>query len=76
MIVNRVFPADVASGYFGAWREVQQEQIELVEQAFAPVPVLKAPFFEQEVIGTEMLDRLGEAVFAELEPAGDALHAT
>jgi arsenite-transporting ATPase len=68
VIVNRVFPADVADGYFGAWREVQQEQIELVEAAFAPVPVLKAPFFDQEVIGGEMLDRLGDAVFADLEP--------
>jgi arsenite-transporting ATPase len=68
VIVNRVFPSDVAGGYFGAWREVQQEQIELVEQAFAPVPVLKAPFFDQEVIGPEMLDRLGDAVFAELDP--------
>jgi arsenite-transporting ATPase len=68
VIVNRVFPPDVESGYFGAWREVQQEQIELVEQAFAPVPVLKAPFFDQEVIGAEMLDRLGQAVFESREP--------
>jgi arsenite-transporting ATPase len=68
VIVNRVFPSDVAGGYFGAWREVQQEQIELVETAFAPVPVLKAPFFDQEVIGGDMLDRLGGAVFADLEP--------
>jgi arsenite/tail-anchored protein-transporting ATPase len=68
VIVNRVFPADVATGYFGAWREVQQEQIELVEQAFAPVPLLTAPFFDQEVIGAEMLDRLGEAVFAQHDP--------
>jgi arsenite-transporting ATPase len=68
VIVNRVFPEDVAGGYFGAWRDVQQEQIDLVEQAFSPVPVLKAPFFEQEVIGGAMLDRLGEAVFANQEP--------
>jgi arsenite/tail-anchored protein-transporting ATPase len=68
VIVNRVFPEDVASGYFGAWREVQQEQIDLVEQAFAPVPLLKAPFFDQEVIGAAMLDRLGEAVFAQHDP--------
>jgi arsenite-transporting ATPase len=68
VIVNRVFPPDVAGSYFGAWREVQQEQIELVEEAFAPVPVLKAPFFDQEVIGGEMLDRLGGEVFADLDP--------
>ena len=51
VVVNRVFPEDVEGGYFAAWREHQQEQMEFVEQAFAPVPVLRAPFFEQEVDG-------------------------
>ena len=51
VVVNRVFPEDVEGGYFAAWREVQQEQMEFVEQAFDPVPVLRAPFFEQEVLG-------------------------
>jgi arsenite-transporting ATPase len=63
VVVNRVFPADVEGGYFSAWRAVQREHVELVEQAFAPVPVLRAPFFEQEVVGAVMLERLGEAVF-------------
>ncbi len=63
VVVNRVFPEDVEGGYFAAWREHQQEQMEFVEQAFAPVPVLRAPFFEQEVVGPAMLERLGDAVF-------------
>jgi arsenite-transporting ATPase len=63
VIVNRVFPEAVAGTYFGAWRERQQEHVERVESAFAPVPVLLAPYFEHEVAGAEMLDRLGEAVF-------------
>ena len=68
VVVNRVFPEDVEGGYFSAWREVQREHVELVEQAFAPVPVLRAPFFEQEVVGAEMLERLGEAVFGPRAP--------
>jgi arsenite-transporting ATPase len=28
------------------------------------VPVLRAPYFEEEVVGAAMLDRLGDAVFA------------
>src|SRR3954462_1124670 len=51
VIVNRVFPPEVADGYFAAWRGVQQEQMELVRSAFSPVPILTAPYFEQEVIG-------------------------
>ncbi|MBA2764302.1 MAG: ArsA family ATPase [Thermoleophilaceae bacterium] len=65
VVVNRVFPEAVAEGYFAGWRAVQQEQMELVESAFAPVPILTAPYFDQEVIGAEMLDRLGDELFAD-----------
>ena len=63
VVVNRVFPDEVSGGYFAGWREVQREQMELVRSAFAPVPIMTAPYFEQEVAGAGMLDRLGDAVF-------------
>jgi arsenite-transporting ATPase len=75
VIVNRVFPSDVGD-YFSAWRDVQEEHLDLVRSAFAPVPVLCAPYFEREVLGGEMLDRLAEALFpaADLDP-GAVLHS-
>ena len=72
VVVNRVFPEDVGT-YFGAWREVQASQLSLVESGFAPVPVLRAPYFEQEVLGDAMLDRLSGAVFDGRDP-GAVLH--
>jgi arsenite-transporting ATPase len=72
VVVNRVFPADVGE-YFAGWRELQQEHLALVESAFAPVPVLRAPYFEQEVTGAAMLARLADAVFASRD-AADVLH--
>jgi arsenite-transporting ATPase len=72
VVVNRVFPED-AGEYFGAWRAVQAEQLELVESGFSPVPILRAPYFEQEVLGATMLDRLGAVLFAERD-AGAVLH--
>ena len=70
VIVNRVFPSEVGD-YFAGWRRLQREYLELVTSAFAPVPVLRAPFFEQEVLGGEMLDRLADALFAQdgLDPS-------
>src|ERR1700728_3929335 len=62
VVVNRVFPADVGD-YFARWRDVQEEHLELVRSAFSPVPVLSAPYFDQEVLGHEMLDRLADALF-------------
>jgi arsenite-transporting ATPase len=72
VVVNRVFPADVGE-YFGAWREVQAAQLAEVEAGFAPVPVLRAPYFEQEVLGPAMLDRLSGALFGGRD-AGAVLH--
>jgi arsenite-transporting ATPase len=67
VVVNRVFPEEVGN-YFGAWRERQQEQLLEIEAAFAPVPLLCAPYFAEEVVGPEMLDRLGASLFGEREP--------
>jgi arsenite/tail-anchored protein-transporting ATPase len=68
VVVNRIFPAEVGD-YFGAWRERQQEHLALVDSAFAPVPVLRAPYFAEEVVGREMLERLGTAIFADRDAA-------
>jgi arsenite-transporting ATPase len=68
VIVNRLFPEAVGD-YFADWRRVQEENLERVHSAFAPVPVLCAPYFEQEVVGPEMLDRLRAELFADADPA-------
>ncbi len=73
VVVNRVFPDELSEGYFGAWHAVQQDQLGLVGSAFAPVPVLRAPYFDSEVIGGERLDRLAAALF-ERHDAAAVLH--
>jgi arsenite-transporting ATPase len=74
VVVNRVFP-DGVGDYFSEWRETQQRALADVETSFAPVPVLAAPYFDREVRGAEMLDRLGDAVFGD-RAAADVLHST
>jgi arsenite-transporting ATPase len=68
VVVNRLFPSGVGD-YFAAWRRVQEEHLELVDSAFAPVPVLRARYFEQEVVGPGMLDRLAGELFNGHDPA-------
>ncbi len=74
VIVNRVFPVEVGD-YFAQWRAVQEDHLELVRSAFAPIPILSAPYFDQEVVGGAMLDRLGAALFPAHDPAA-VLHDT
>jgi arsenite-transporting ATPase len=75
VIVNRVFPSDVGD-YFAGWRAVQEDHLALVRSAFEPVPVLCAPYFDREVLGAQMLDRLADALFADGPlDAGAVLHS-
>lgn len=62
VVCNRVFPEQVGD-YFDAWRARQQEHLTDIRSAFAPVPVLTAPYFAEEVVGPELLDGLGDALF-------------
>jgi arsenite/tail-anchored protein-transporting ATPase len=71
VVVNRVLPEEAApeGGYFAAWRDVQREHMELVRSAFAPVPILTAPWLDREVVGPEMLDRLASELFGDGDPS-------
>lgn len=69
VICNRLFPAEAGGGYFSTWREQQARHWQLIEEGFASVPIRRAPYFEQEVVGLEMLQRLGEAIFGDEDPS-------
>ncbi|HVP03160.1 MAG TPA: ArsA family ATPase [Solirubrobacteraceae bacterium] len=72
VVVNRVLPGD-ASGTLAARAAREGALAEWIAQAFAPIPVLRAPLLDDDVAGPDALDRLGDAVFAEADPA-DVLH--
>ncbi|MFY9264630.1 MAG: ArsA family ATPase [Solirubrobacterales bacterium] len=77
VVVNRLFPAELEGGYFDGWRTTQLKHLKLVGSAFEPVPVLTAPYFDEEVIGERMLERLGGELFDGLAgQANDVLFDT
>jgi len=63
VICNRVFPQQLADSYFDTWKHAQAENMQLVEECFYPLPILKVPFFDQEVSGKTMLYRMAAEVF-------------
>src|SRR5690606_31910982 len=70
--VNRLFPDDVGP-YFAEWRERQQARLGEIADAFAPLPILRAPYFDREVVGDAPLDRLGDALYPQA-PVADRLY--
>lgn len=63
VVCNRVFPTHLTDSYFDQWKIAQAENLQLVEECFQPLPIFQVPFFEQEVTGIKMLNKVSDAVF-------------
>jgi arsenite/tail-anchored protein-transporting ATPase len=69
VICNRVIPDEVTDPYFTVWKRAQAANLELVRDAFAPLPVFKVPMFSQELVGIDMLRRMAAVAFGDVNPA-------
>lgn len=69
VICNRMIPATVTDGYFAHWKDIQAKYHQFVEESFTPLPILDVPLFADEVVGVDMLRRMGEALYGDLDPA-------
>jgi arsenite-transporting ATPase len=65
VIANRIIPDEVTDAYFKKWKDIHAEHLETIEESFAPVPILRAKLFEQEMVGVELLERMGEEVYGD-----------
>lgn len=68
IISNRIIPASVGDHYFQAWKGSQARYGLLVEEAFSPVPIFQVPLMDQEVVGVEMLRKMGTAIYGDEDP--------
>lgn len=84
-IVNRILPGVASDGrgnafvaepsesdYLRHMQEAQAEYLGMIERDFYPLPILKAGWFEQEMVGIENLRKMGDSLFGDTDP-GDVL---
>jgi arsenite-transporting ATPase len=81
VVCNRLLPAEIADDFFAGWKASQAANLQLIRECFAPLPVLTAPLFRQEMGGTELLSALADELFGEHDPSerffeGRAHHIT
>ncbi|MDQ4004714.1 MAG: ArsA family ATPase [Actinomycetota bacterium] len=67
VVVNRIIPDEVTDSYFGKWKAIHAEHLSTIEESFAPIPILRARLFEQEMVGLDLLERMGDEVYGELD---------
>ena len=67
VIVNRIIPEDVTDPYFGTWKDIQADHLQSVRDSFEPVPILTARLFDREMVGLELLEQMGQAVYGDTD---------
>lgn len=68
VVSNRLIPARVQDSYFDSWKESHEKYSLMIEESFSPLPILKAPLFDQEVVGLDMLRRMAESIYGDSDP--------
>jgi arsenite-transporting ATPase len=68
VVSNRILPETSGTGYFAQWARIQRRYRQMIQEAFAPLPVWEIPYFKTEVVGLAMLERMGRSLFADRDP--------
>ena len=68
VVINRVYGEAADGEFLKEWKAIQQGYIEEIERSFAPIPITRVPLFRREVLGLEMLRKVGEAAYGTLDP--------
>lgn len=68
IIINKIFPEKSLNGYFEAWEKIQGESIEDINTSFKDLPVFKVELMDDELRRYEMLKRVADEIFGEVNP--------
>jgi arsenite-transporting ATPase len=65
---NRVLPASVGDGYFAHWKEAQEGYLQLIHEAFSPLPILTVPLLRDEITGLKALREMARHLYGSEDP--------
>ncbi|MBI5251314.1 MAG: ArsA family ATPase [Desulfomonile tiedjei] len=69
IIVNRLFPQSLQDSYLKDWLCTQQRSLKQINEIFDPIPIRKVNILEDEVVGLEMLSKMGAQIYDEIDPS-------
>ncbi|MEO0895700.1 MAG: ArsA family ATPase [Bacteroidota bacterium] len=68
VVVNRVLPQQEDGSFFSDYYQAQQKHLQDIEESFQPLPVFKVMHQGKEVFGLELLQKIGEAIYQNIDP--------
>ena len=69
VVVNRILPEGLQDDLFVRWQRIHRKYDEEVESSFQPIPILRVPLFDREVIGEPTLAKMAKAIYGDTDPA-------
>ncbi len=69
VIANRILPKDVDHPWLAQWRSTQSAHLDVIADAFAPLPLLEAELANEEVIGLGALSLFAKNLYGDADVA-------
>jgi arsenite-transporting ATPase len=69
LIINRLLPEEATGDYFKAKLEEQRHYMNVIEEGFSPLKMLRATQFSTELLGRESLEKLADMLFGPTDPS-------
>jgi len=67
--VNKIYPEQALNGYFEEWIGLQEDSLKLAEESFTQQQLFRLPLQAEEIRGAEMLRRVAEQLYPDIDPA-------
>jgi arsenite-transporting ATPase len=68
VVANRLLPDAIDDPWFDFWKSAHAEQLTVIDDGFAPVPVLRSELKAAEPLGGEALRRFADELYGEVDP--------
>lgn len=68
IMINHIYPAKAMEGYFNKWIKRQEEGLQEIKESFSEVPHFYVELQQQELRTLDILEKVGDAIFAEIDP--------
>jgi arsenite-transporting ATPase len=70
VVANRLLPDAVTDPWFDEWKATQAEHLRVIDEGFAPLPVLRVELAPRELVGGENLRAFATALYGDDDPSG------
>ena len=74
VIANRIFPQELDHPWLTQWRATQTAHLDVIADAFAPLPVLEAELANEEVVGLPALSLFAKNLYGDTDGAARLSH--